>query len=477
VTNITEIPNNHKIEQLVLGACFLTVNAVNYLVPMLCVEDFYDLRHRSIFLALKDLYSRNAIIDLTIVSEHARERDSLANMGGVAYLVQVVQCVGTGIDFEFYLQELKNYTAKRSLINAAKNSLHEVHKPDVSAEDAIQNLQKELYEIQNLGNSDTQNPEEILKNYSEIGNFKQHIDWMQSRVIAGKTPYTGIASNYPILDETFGFFRNSCIYYIGARTSMGKTTFLLNLMSNMLSSAKPPKMGFFSLEMPSQLVVTKLMCIAADVEFSKFENGTLNPWEISRLMDKKDVLEKSEIFIEDEEDMTISKLRARARRMRDNYGIEVLFIDYLTRIKSNTKYSSKHLQVDEISKNLQSLAKELKIPIICLAQLNRQAAQRSDPTPSLADFRESGSIEEDCDGAILLHRPDYYDQYKEPGIVQVIVAKNRVRGILKNIKYHINRGDGERSERYIEMDARDQSVGRVVAEITRNQQECYAEDR
>lgn len=184
--------------------------------------------------------------------------------------------------------------------------------------------------------------------------------------------YDGVTSGYDILDKTFGFFRKAALYYIGARTSMGKTTFMLNLIANQMAKRIP--IGVFSLEMPSEQIVPKIMCIFSEVNYRMYEDVELYEEKIARLCETRKMFKDQPLYISAPSSITINQLCVEAQRMVDHHGVKIIYIDYLTRIRSSGKFTSKHLEIDAISKALQSLARQLDVPIICLAQLNRASS-------------------------------------------------------------------------------------------------------
>jgi len=462
-----ELPSNEKYEFLILAAIQNSINAANDLLFTMNVEDFHYPKHRQIFIEMKYLFSKIHSLDLNILITQMTSNKTLTECGGINYLLEISQSYQSSCDYLSYSKDLRNLSNLRQLIYLTKESIDSSTKPDSNFESISKDLFMGLFKLQGHDHSKTHKPSAILDKYSEAGNFIDHMQWMRDRVNAGLTPYTGVSCNFHILDRVLGFFRPEFLYYVGARTSMGKTTFMLNLINGILSSKDPVTVGVFSLEMPANILLAKLLCLMADVKFSSYEDMVISPQEKYKIEQCAAKMHALPLLLEDQEDVTISRVRARARRLVQNEGVKIIFIDYLTRIKSDTKYSSKHLQVDEVSKGLQSMAKELKVPVICLAQLNRATIQRSNPTPSLADFRESGSIEEDCDAAILLHRPDYYNASDFPGQIQVIVAKNRIRGQLRKIAF----SKSFNSELYLE----DRDIGAVVREIKSQQSNPFDE--
>jgi len=448
------LPGNEIYEQLLIGCCLNSFNSANEALFILDEDDFLNGQNKSILEALKRFYKETATLDVFAFIEFLKSQDLLQKCGGQQRILELNTLGITSYNFDLYFDEIKNLSSLRKLIYASQDSITLSAKKDAKYEEISKDIFKKLFAIDSTDKSKTYLAQDILNDYSEHGSFEKHTDWMRDRVSKGLTPYTGIATNFPELDKTLGFFRNGAIYYVGARTSMGKTTFMLNLIISMFSTGNIFPVGIFSLEMPANLIVAKILCLMADVSFAAYEDGKILPEQYERIIERASHMRKLPILIEDEEDMTISKIRSRARRLVQNEGAKIIFIDYLTRIKSDTKYPSKHLQVDEISKGLQSMAKELNVPVICLAQLNRASEAKPGSVPTLSSFRESGSVEEDCDGAILLHRPDYYDKNDKPGVLKVIVAKNRIRGRLCTIEF----GKLPYSERFEELRTVDEMV-------------------
>ncbi len=441
-------PCDPKAESYVLGAIMVSVNAADYVLADLRKEDFDTPQHQVIYQQVLEFWKERTYFDLDAFCEELKTKNALAICGCANYLAGLT-LNAHGVDYQYYAKKVKNLHGLRSTINAARKAIEQSCNASNEAVEVITQLHKDLFGIEGIKDHKTKSFAQTIAIYEKEKSFLEHFEWMLEQVAKGEKPYSGISSGYPILDEMFGYFRPGAIYYIGARTSMGKTTFALNLILKMLEIQT--KIGVFSLEMPKEQLTAKLICFIAGISFSKFEDALLNFEEQQKIRKAIETMPDYALFFEDEEDITISKMRARARRLVANFGVEVIFIDYLTRIKADTKYPSKHLQVDEISKGLQSMAKELNIPVICLAQLSRESARRTKDNkiapPTLTDFRESGSIEEDADGCIFLHRPEYYDRLDKPGMIEVIIAKNRIRGKLGKIEF----GRDVSSERWHEL--------------------------
>lgn len=427
------LPSDQHLERLVLASMLSSFDAMNEGLSQVTSDDFTLPKHAAIYIAI----AAAAKADVRCTPENLIKHMERGQGGRDPFTIEdaydLVSYLPYGVKFASEALSLRNLTALRRIIYAARDAFLSAADPFSQANDVAAVLQGKLANLDSTG-WETKNPSSILKNFHANKSFEEHLAWVMDRVKNGFKPYVGVSSGYPRLDEMIGTFRPQCLYYIGARTSVGKTTFLLNLIRNMTINGSDLSVGFFSLEMPAEIIVKKLMCMFARVNYNHLEDGKLMLNEISRVLATQETIEKMKIYIEDPNSIKLSQLMSRARRMKSVYGIQVLFIDYLTRIRSDVRHVNKHLEVDEISKGLQSLSKELKIPIICLCQLNR-AAEGEEAKPNLSHFRESGSIEEDADACFILTRPSKDDKTKKPGLLVVKVAKNRLRGDLGDIDY------------------------------------------
>lgn len=430
------MPQDRLCEQFVLGAMLNSIDAINLCLPQLDVTDFYFSESQAIFQAISKLYKSNHSVNAENIALELKNNKAIPWQTILNYSVQ-----GTAIDANYYLSTLLNTSRLRKTIMASQQAIVGAHKQDSDSLEVIADLQNKLFNIQGLGFEETKNPEELLTDFHEGKSFQEHTLWAFDEVRQGRLPYTGVSTGYQALDKTLGFLRPGCYYTIGARTSMGKTTFLLNLIKNMNFLGRETPLGFFSLEMPAKIITAKLICMYAGVQYRKFDDCCCSIDDLQSILTYAEMLKKAPIFIEDQSGITISMLRARAKRMLQNHKIKVLFIDYLTLIKPDGKHSNNHLAINEVSKGIQNLAKELNIPIVVLAQLNRAVTGRTNNKPTLADFRESGSIEEDSDACLMLHRPEYYDPNDKPGVSQLFVAKNRIRGEIRKIEFHTPSGE------------------------------------
>ena len=428
-----QMPSDKMAEEIILGACMSSIDALNKAVDVLQPHDFYHGKNSLIFGACRERYLQNKE-----VSPYA-----------------VIKELGTSIEPQDaeYILNVRNYFEHDALLDeyidsiAEKANLRNLYfssqmmTKDVLHEDAETTLIVEKYVTQFSDTVSrrlrkTQTIQEVLENFHDGKDFNQYLDDKMERVKAGLSPFNGVRSYYPRLDETLGSFQNGCLHYIGARTSMGKTTFLMNVIQNIMKNEPDTCIAFLSLEMLKTTIAEKLLCMRAGVAYTKIANGTLVPEEYERLKEAQKMMRGKLIL--DDSPMDISMLSARVRRLVNVDGAKIIFIDYLTCIKATDKLNSNHERVNQVSKGLLALTKELNVPIVCLAQLNRALISRNNKSPTLADFRESGSIEEDADVCMLLHRPKYYDEASLDPYTHLIVAKSRLMGELKIINFEWN---------------------------------------
>lgn len=446
-TKTLTIPIDESIERLVLMAIINSINAANELIPLLKADDFYGKQNLNIYLLCQELYNESKAINLTNISLKAREKGNFASIIGDDSVLMDLMSYPSGYEYRDHFEKLRNYTNLRQLISKSFEISKRCSKGESTSEDIIKDLQDFLIDIQGFKKSQDRRIDDIFLNFDKKKSYVDVIAERKKKRSLGLPIFEGVASGYPQLDEALGFFRRSALYYIGARTSMGKTTFIANIFVNMLNQKK--KIGFFSLEQGWNAVCEKVVGIYTDIHSKKLMSGNLTTEEFERVSSLGDVISNFDLYIDQEGGLKISQVVARCKRLVANYGVEIIFVDYLTLVKGNQRFDNKHLEVSEISKAFQALAKDLNIPIVCLCQLNRAVVTRNDPSPTIADFRESGSIEEDADACIMLHRPEYYNAQNRPGILQVKIVKNRLMNTLKTIEFSC---DSSRTERIFEMD-------------------------
>lgn len=415
------MPQKIDAEQSVLGAMFLSKNALEKAVESLNKDMFYLDSHKKIFEVMKNLDDKKIPIDITTVTNALEEKNLLNQVGGVAYLTELVNVVPTAANVEQYIKIIEDKYLRRNLIEAGTEitSLGFSSPDDIG--DVLDEAEKKIFNVvKNRRGSEFKTIQDVL--------FKAQADL--EKLSSMKNEITGVPTGYYDIDKlTSGFHENELII-IAARPAMGKTAFALNMAVNMAINAKK-SVALFNMEMGAEQLITRMLSSVGQIESSKLRTGKLehNDWKrvneaISRLADTK-------IFIDDTPGMTVSEMRAKCRRLANSEdGLDIVIIDYLQLISGSARYAGQRQQeVSEISRSLKTMAMELNIPVVALAQLSRSVEGREDKRPLLSDLRESGSIEQDADIVAFLYRDDYYN--KESAIdedtskSEFIIAKHR----------------------------------------------------
>lgn len=426
-------PNSKDSEMMVLGCMLTSINALNVAADLLDDSDFYYLENKIIFQVLKSAYKNDKPADVHLVCEELKRLDKLKNVGGAAYIATLAQYAGTSAYTEEYAQIVRNKSILRRMINAAqlieKDALEEPEDVYFSLDKA----QQQFFQI-----SQSANPvagmllKDIIsgvKSESKTSFLKELQERQEQYQIKGheEAGVTGIKTHFIDLDKMINGFNKSNLMILAARPAMGKTALAINLAENICFKNNIP-VGIFSLEMSADQLVHRMVCSQSEVESDKIKTGSLSGHEFQRIVSSVNEMQKFTMIIDDQPGLKITDLRARARRMKESYGIGFLVIDYLQLISSSGAFRSaenRQTEISEISRHLKNLARELNIPVLCLAQLSRKVEERQGHRPMMSDLRESGSIEQDSDIVMFLLRREYYDPNDKPGMGELIIAKNR----------------------------------------------------
>ena len=436
-TKVKIAPNSKESEMMVLGCMLTSVNSLNIASDALDDSDFYYTEHKIIFQILKAAYKSDKPADVHLVCEELKRQEKLKAVGGVAYITTLAQYAGTSAYIEEYSEIIRNKSILRNMIHAAqvveKNALEEPQ----DVHEALDDAQKLFFQI-----SQSAHPtagvlvSEILSGVKAESStpFLKELQERQERFqLLGPedSGVTGIPSHFVDLDKMINGLNRSNLMILAARPAMGKSAFALNIAENICFKNKGP-VGVFSLEMSAEQLVHRIICSQSEVESDKIKTGALNGAEFQRIVTSVHEMQQHVMIIDDQPGLKVTDLRARARRMKETYGIEFLVIDYLQLITGSGSFrtqENRQGEISEISRMLKNLARELNIPILCLSQLSRKVEERQGHRPMMSDLRESGSIEQDADIVMFLLRREYYDPNDKPGMAELIVAKNRHGGI------------------------------------------------
>lgn len=415
------MPHNIEAEKSVLGAMFLSKYAAQKCVESLEKDLFYLDTHIKIFDAMKSLVERSIPIDLTIVTEELEKRGWLSGIGGVDYLVEILNFVPTAANVDEYIKIVEEKAILRRLIEEATSIVSTGYDTANAIEDVLENAEKKILNVVKTrkGTEFKTIQEVLLKAQSDMEKLSQ---------TTGEI--TGIATGFYDLDKiTTGLHENELII-IAARPGLGKTAFALNLATNMaLNSHKT--VALFNMEMSSEQLILRMISSVGQIDGYRLKNGKLENNDWKKFNEAISRLSKTKIFLDDTSGMTIGEIRAKCRRLSSSSdGLGVIIIDYLQLISGSSKYAGQRQQeVSEISRSLKTMAMELGVPVIALAQLSRSVEGREDKRPLLSDLRESGSIEQDADIVAFLFREDYYTKEitidENTSKTELIIAKHR----------------------------------------------------
>lgn len=426
-------PNSKESEMMVLGSMLTHINSLNIAADALDDSDFYYSEHKIVFAALKNAYRNDKPADVHLIAEELKRTNKLENVGGVGFLTTLAQYAGTSAYIEEYTELVRSKAILRRMILAAQQVEKEALEDPQDVSTALDSAQKKFYEISQQTNSkDGITIAEILsgkKSVSELP-FLEELQKKQEN-FRNRDPddlgISGISTHFIDFDKMVGGFAPSNLMIIAGRPAMGKTAFAVNIAENICFKNGMP-VGIFSLEMTAEQLLNRIICSQAEVESDKIKNGSLSGEEYQRIVSVVNHIQNYTMVIDDQPGLKITDLRARARRMREVYGIEFLVIDYLQLISGSGSIRSmenRQNEISEISRMLKNLARELNIPILCASQLSRKVEERQGHRPMMSDLRESGSIEQDSDLVMFLLRREYYDPYDKPGMAELIIAKNR----------------------------------------------------
>lgn len=419
-------PQDIIAEQSLLGAIMLSNDVFPEILTILKARDFYEKRHSEIFEAMLSLYDQHKPIDLLTLTSELKSTKKLKDVGGATYLTELTKFVPTAAHAKAYAEIVEKTSTRRRLIHAGTTIANKAYEDDASVVDLIGAAEKELFEVSNkIVKSDYIPMEELLADaFDRIEELHKN-----------KGALRGLKTGFKDLDKKTAGFQKGDLIIIGARPAMGKTTFAQNLAYNIASINKKGVL-FFSMEMAAGEIIDRMISDVSGVDNWKMRTGNLSDEEFSRIGDALGEMDEIPIYIDDTSSMTIVELRNKARRAMHDHNIGIVIVDYLQLISGSDRYAGNRVQeVTEISRGLKILARELEIPVIALAQLSRNVTGRDDPRPVLSDLRESGSIEQDADLVMFLHRPDYYHQnedgYEETHITELLVQKHRHGAIGK----------------------------------------------
>ncbi|HEV3394301.1 MAG TPA: replicative DNA helicase [Chthoniobacterales bacterium] len=416
-------PHSVEAEQGVLGSMLISPrDAIAEVVEKITADYLYVPAHQTIFNVLVDLWNAGAGIDLITFTQILRDRNLLESVGGAAAVTNLYTFVPTAANVGYYIDIVRDKYILRSIIAAGTESVRRAYEEQDEVGNLLDEVEQTIFAV-----GEDRFKGQMLSMKDQVMEAIESIEKLYER----KGGITGVSTGFVEFDRMTSGMHPSEMIVIAARPSMGKTALAMNIAEHVAINEKLP-VGVFSLEMSSQQLVQRLLCSRARVNLQKVRDGFLSERDFPSLTAAASKLAEAKIFIDDSASLTILELRAKGRRLKAQQDVQLIIVDYLQLLRSTSRRAqdNRQLEISEISAGLKGLAKELKIPLIVVAQLNRQPEQRTGGKPRLSDLRESGSIEQDADLVGLLVRPEIYEEDEEAraekaGEAELIIAKQR----------------------------------------------------
>ncbi len=410
-------PQNIEAEQAVLGAMLIKKEAIIEVQEILRPDDFYREIHRIVYEAMVRLQNNDEAVDLVTLTEELRKTDMLDKVGGLGFITQLANIVGTAANVSYHAKIVKEKAELRNLINVATEIAGKAYEDSDEVENIMDEAEKKILAVASRqGGGAFESMKDIVMRTFERINI----------LYESKGGLTGISSGFKDLDKLTAGLQKSDLILVAARPSMGKTAFTLNIASYV--GLHGGSVAFFSLEMSKEQLMQRMLCSEGGIDASRLRTGQLDEVEWNKLVGVADKMSRAPIYIDDTAGITVMELRSKARRLKAEHGLDLIIIDYLQLMQGRASKNSDNRQqeISEISRSLKALARELDVPVIALSQLSRSVESRQIKKPMLSDLRESGSLEQDADIVMFLYREDYYDKDTEnKNITEIIVAKHR----------------------------------------------------
>ena len=417
-------PQNLEAEQSILGGIMLDNQALNSVLEILQVKDFYNNAHRKIFSAIIELSERNEPSDLITLSSALRDKKQMDAVGGVSYLASLVDNVPSAANIAYYSKIVKEKAILRGLIGTATEILNKSYDTGAEVDQVLDEAEHAIFEI---------SENKIRPAFFAIKDLIKDSFKTIEKLFERKDLITGVPTGFDKIDDITSGLQNSDLIIIAGRPSMGKTAFALNIAQYTAIRLQIP-VAIFSLEMAKEQLALRMLASEAKVDSQRLRKGFLGEMDWPKLTTAAGNLSEAPIFIDDTPAITVLEMKAKARRLKAETGLGLIILDYLQLMRSGGYKESREQEISEISRSLKALAKELRVPVIALSQLNRKVEDRTNRRPQMADLRESGAIEQDADLIAFIYRDEVYNkESNEKGIAEIIIGKQR-NGALGTIE-------------------------------------------
>lgn len=409
-------PQSKEAEQSVLGSMIIDKEAIYSAAELLEEQDFYSTAHQKIYAGIISLSEKGEPVDLVTLSEELQHSQSLEDIGGRSYLVTLANAVPTAANIKYHSYIVREKAILRSLIHAATDIVSRSFEAPSNVDEFLDEAEQLIFEIGRRGKH------QGFASLKEV--LVQAFDRIE-KLYDEKKGVTGLSTGFTDLDRMCFGLQNSDLIVIAARPSMGKTTLALNMAQQIAVHEKRP-IAFFSMEMSRDQLAQRLLCAESQIDAQNMRSGFLSQDEWQKLTRAVGPLSESPLYIDDSASLSVMEVRAKARRLKAEKGLEAVFVDYLQLMRGFSRSESRQQELSEISRALKALAKELNIPVVALSQLSRAVEKRPERRPILSDLMESGGIEANADLVMFIYRESYYNKNSDTGnIAEINIAKQR----------------------------------------------------
>ena len=412
-------PQNLEAEQSILGSILLENSSINAVLEIISSPgDFYNEAHRKIFAVILEMSEKNEPVDLITLSNALKDRKMLDAVGGAHYLSSLVDNVPSAANAANYARIVKEKAILRGLIGQATDIINSCYETESDVDQILDRAEHGIFEI---------SENKVRPSFYPIRNIVKESFRSIEELYARKELITGVPTGFDKLDDLTSGLQKSDLIIVAGRPSMGKTAFALNIAQFAALDTKIP-VAIFSLEMSKEQLAFRMLASEAKVDSQRLRKGFLGETDWPKLTTAAGRLSEAQLFIDDTPAITVLEMKAKSRRLKADSGLGLIVVDYIQLMRSSGYRDSREQEISEISRSLKALAKELKVPVIALSQLNRKVEDRTNRRPQMADLRESGAIEQDADVIAFIYRDEVYnksDDNPEKGTAEIIVAKQR----------------------------------------------------
>lgn len=417
VSHLSKVPpQSLEAEQAVLASILMDNDALNVCIEHLKPDDFYKDAHKKIFQCMMELSEKSEPVDLVTLGTYLQNKNLLDQVGGASYLSHLVDNVPVASNVESYAKLVREKSLVRGLISAATEIVSDCYESQEDVSLLIDQAESKLFAISN---------QKEKKGFAAAKDLVVEGYKMIEKLFERKSHITGLATGFKDLDKKTGGLQKGDLVIIAGRPAMGKTAFALNLAVN-TAKLNSASVAIFSLEMPREQLIMRMMTSEARIDNERIRKGDLHDTDWPQLTKAADILSQQKIFIDDQPAQTTFEIRAKSRRLAREHGLDLIIVDYLQLMRGATKTFSREQEISEISRSLKALAKELKVPVLALSQLNRSVESRDDKRPRTSDLRESGAIEQDADIISFVYRDVVYNQETvDQNVAEIILGKHR----------------------------------------------------